>query len=167
MLMWQVSNLRRTVKRKVPKGSKIMSSLERSRQFFFLFLSGRRNEEQHILQRKITYKRRKVWKHKVSSRTMNGKQFGVDIECIGCGMEGEAEWRRWWRNYFKKKTGRSQITKRLVFHVRSLGSVLQIIGNLLRILRRCVIVGDLYFINIIQVEVGMVGTGDTEGIDSS
>lgn len=67
----------------------------------------------------------------------------------------------------KKKTGRSQITKRLVFHVRSLGSVLQIIGNLLRILRRCVIVGDLYFINIILVEVGMVGTGDTEGIDSS
>ena len=92
--MWQVSNFRKTVKGKVPKGSKIMSSRERSRQFFFVF-EGKENEKQHILQRKITYKMMKVRKHKVSSWTMNGKQFGVDIECIGCGMEGEAEWRRW------------------------------------------------------------------------
>ena len=33
------------------------------------------------MQREITYKRTEVRKQKVSSGTMNGKQFGVDMEC--------------------------------------------------------------------------------------
>lgn len=55
----------------------------------------------------------------------------------------------------------------MVFILRSLGFVLQIIGNLLRIFRRGVIVGELYFINITLVELEMVGLGETKGIESS
>ena len=47
----------------------------------------------------------------------------------------------------------------------SLGFVLQIIRNLLRIFRRGVIVGELYFINITLVELEMAEFGETQGIE--
>lgn len=98
-----------------------------------------RGDKKYMLRRKIIYQRLKVRKQKLSSRNLNGEQFGIDMEWAG--EKG------WWRNWVKK-TDRSQIMRALFFMVRSLDFVLHMIGNLLRILRRGVILRDLYFINI-------------------